>query len=207
MARALYPAESCLAAVKPRAVRRSAEPKSNRSDLDESRRHSDSLAPLRVAATRGIVLAMPSATIGWSILAAAPASWLTSSSRPPVTSAPSVSGAKVARHSNRVSPPPPPPGESPPGESPPGESPPGESPPPPPPPPPPPSSASSSSASRASPPSRPTACCAKTITCTASLTLARSRSLSRAPRGADGARSIVSSAPSPGSCGTPQRKK
>ena len=56
LARALYPAESCLAAVaKPRAVRRSAEPKSNRSDLDESRRHSDSLAPLRVAATRGIV--------------------------------------------------------------------------------------------------------------------------------------------------------
>ena len=195
MARALYPAESCLAAVKPRAVRRSAEPKSNRSDLDESRRHSDSLAPLRVAATRGIVLAMPSATIGWSILAAAPASWLTSSSRPPVTSAPSVSGAKVARHSNRVSPPPPPPGESPPP------------PPAPPAPPPPPSSASSSSASRASPPSRPTACCAKTITCTASLTLARSRSLSRAPRGADGARTIVSSAPSPGSCGTPQRKK
>ena len=74
LARALYPAESCLAAVKPRAVRRSAEPKSNRSDLDESRRHSDSLALLRVAATRGIVLAIPSATIGWSILAAAPAS-------------------------------------------------------------------------------------------------------------------------------------
>ena len=184
MARALYPAESCLAAVKPRAVRRSAEPRSNRSDLDESRRHSDSLAPLRVAATRGIVLAAPSrSVIGWSTLAAAPASWLTSSSRPPVTSAPSVSGAKMARHSNRVSPPP--------GES-----------------PPPPSSASSSSASRRpSPPSRPTACCAKTITCTASLTLARSRSLSRAPRGLDGARTIVSSAPSPGSRGTPQRKK
>mmetsp|Transcript_1110 Transcript_1110/g.4949 ORF Transcript_1110/g.4949 Transcript_1110/m.4949 type:complete len:210 (-) Transcript_1110:704-1333(-) len=105
LASALYPAESCRAAVSPRAVCRSAEPRSNRSDLDERARHSASLAPLRVAATLGTRRAAPSVTIGWSIRAAAPASWFTSSSRPPVTSAPRVSGARVARHSSRVSPP------------------------------------------------------------------------------------------------------
>ena len=87
------PAESLLADVSPRAVDRSADPRSYRSPREERRVCIDAFAAA-IAAAAAAFAAPPPDTIGFNTRAAAPASSLTSSSLPPVVSAPKDAGGQ-----------------------------------------------------------------------------------------------------------------
>eukprot|EP00982_Pelagococcus_subviridis_P014768 31354-Pelagococcus_subviridis.AAC.17 len=145
-ASARYPAESLLADVSPRAVDRSADPRSYRSPREERRVCIDAFAAA-IAAAAAAFAAPPPDTIGFNTRAAAPASSLTSSSLPPVVSAPKDAGDNTARHRRRAKPP---------------------------------VSATTHPMAFKNPSRfssfRSNTCCARTMTCTASFTLARRQS-------------------------------